>query len=147
MRAFGLLALLVVVPASLAAQADSSLPGWIRFRTQPSFELREPPIVTSPWLAGPRPGPAAAGARWAAGLARAVDSAQLALVTATRLRRLYGRRAVEPQDTVTRRDGVLGLSRRYADLNIDGQSRLEIRTERLKNHRCTAAQYLDLSSG
>lgn len=147
MRALAFLALLVIVPASLAAQADSSLPGWIRFRTQPSFELREPPIVTSPWLAGPRPGPAAAGARWEASLARAVDSAQRALRTATRLRRLYGRRAVEAQDTVTRRDGVLGLSRRYADLNIDGQSRLEIRTERIKNHRCTAAQYLDLSSG
>jgi hypothetical protein len=146
-RALGSLALLLLVPVLLAAQADSTPPRWIRFRTQPAFVLREPPIYSSPWLGGPRRDPAEAGKAWLEEVERASDSVRVAELTAYRLRRVYGRRAVAEEDTVTQRGGVLGLSRRYADLNIDGQSRLEIRTERIKNHRCTAAQYLDLSSG
>jgi hypothetical protein len=42
---------------------------------------------------------------------------------------------------------VLGLSKKYADLTVDGQVRLELRTDRLRNHRCGAAELLDPNSG
>ncbi|HEX2611438.1 MAG TPA: hypothetical protein VHK68_10545, partial [Gemmatimonadales bacterium] len=42
---------------------------------------------------------------------------------------------------------MLGLSKKYADLALDGQVRLELRTDRLRNERCGAAQLLDPNSG
>ena len=50
-------------------------------------------------------------------------------------------------DTLRSERGLLGVSRRYVDLTIDGQARLEIRTERLKNERCTPIELLDPNSG
>jgi hypothetical protein len=46
-------------------------------------------------------------------------------------------------DTLSARRGVLGLSRRYADLSLDGNARLEIRTDRTRNLRCNAFDLLD----
>ncbi len=147
MRALATLALLLLVPASLAAQADTALTRWLRFRSQAPLTLVEPGIYRSPWAGGPRPTPSEVGRAWAMSVARATDSARTARVTAYRLRQIYGRAAPPSPETDESGRGVLGLSSRYADLNIDGQSRLEIRTEKLKNHRCNAAQFLDLSSG
>jgi len=146
-RALATLALLLLVPASLAAQADTALTRWLRFRGQPPLTLVEPGIYRSPWAGGPRQTPEQVGEAWAASVARASDSARTARVTAHRLRRLYGRAALATADTAENRRGILGLSSSYADLDIDGQSRLEIRTEKVKNHRCTSSQFLDLSSG
>jgi hypothetical protein len=42
---------------------------------------------------------------------------------------------------------VLGLPSRYADLTIDGTARIEIRTDRVRNERCTPAALLDPASG
>ena len=42
---------------------------------------------------------------------------------------------------------MLGLSKKYADLAMDGQVRLEIRTDRLKNERCSPALLIDPNSG
>jgi hypothetical protein len=42
---------------------------------------------------------------------------------------------------------VLGLSKKYADLALDGQVRLELRTERLRNERCSPVLLLDPNSG
>ncbi|MGH7658099.1 MAG: hypothetical protein ACREL6_07675, partial [Gemmatimonadales bacterium] len=38
-------------------------------------------------------------------------------------------------------------SPKYADLTIDGSATLELRTDRTRNERCTAADLVDLSSG
>jgi len=145
-RALATLALLLVAPASLAAQADTAFTRWLRFPERVQLTLVEPGIYRSPWAGGPRRTPEQAGAAWAESVARSADSARTARATAHRLRRIYGRAAIPGAETPEER-GVLGLSSRYADLNIDGQSRVEIRTEKLKNHRCTSAQFLDLSSG
>ena len=42
---------------------------------------------------------------------------------------------------------MLGLPTKYADLSLDGQARLEVRTDRLKEERCTPALSLDPTSG
>lgn len=147
MRALATLALLLLVPASVAAQADTALTRWLRFPERAPLTLVEPGIYRSPWAGGPRRTPSEVGAAWAESVDRAIDSARVARITAHRLRRIYGRPALATADTGQAGRGLLGLSSRYADLNIDGQSRLEIRTEKLKNQRCTSAQFLDLRSG
>ena len=43
--------------------------------------------------------------------------------------------------------GILGLSKKYADLALDGQVRFELRTDRLRNERCGPALLLDPNSG
>ncbi len=139
------MALLLAVPVSLTAQGDTTFTRWLRFRTPAELELRLPPVFHRPWDGGPRRPGALALAAWDSALARTLDSIRTRRTTAWRLRRLYGARAVE--DSLPERRGVLGLSRRYADLSIEGNARLEIRSERLKNLRCTPAQYLDLNSG
>ncbi len=64
---------------------------------------------------------------------------------------LYGQ-AIRDQgpdsaQTPGQRRGVLGLSPKYADLALDGQVRLELRTDRLRNERCSPALLLDPNSG
>lgn len=148
MRALALTALLALVPATLLAQGDSTTSGWLRFRdAAPLPALKIPAIYQSPWAAGPRLSPEAVGQEWQDGVGRALDSIRTSRRTAWRLRRIYGRRAAETEESPAARQGVLGLDRRYADLNIEGTARVELRTERLKNLRCTPAQFLDLNSG
>jgi hypothetical protein len=53
----------------------------------------------------------------------------------------------ETQADAPERRGLLGLSERYADLDLEGEARLEIRTDRLRNERCTSAALLDPNSG
>jgi hypothetical protein len=50
-------------------------------------------------------------------------------------------------DSLRNERGLIGISRKYVDLTIDGNARLEIRTERLKNERCTPIELLDPNSG
>ncbi len=140
-------ALLLAAPAALAAQGDTTFTAWLRFRSPPGLELRTPAVFRSPWDGGVRRPATLARAAWDSALQSSLDSARARRTTAFRLRRLYGARAVSPEDSQPGRRGLLGLSRRYADLSLDGNARLEIRTERLKNLRCTSAQYLDLNSG
>jgi hypothetical protein len=42
---------------------------------------------------------------------------------------------------------ILGVSKKYADLALDGQVRFELRTDRLRNERCGPALLLDPNSG
>lgn len=148
-RVLAALALLAfAAPAALRAQGDTTFTAWLRFGTPAELELREPEIFRSPWAGGSRLGPARAGEAWAASVETYLDSLRAERARAWRLRRIYGRRAPGLEDSLaTDRRGVLGLSRKYADLNIDGQARTELRTEKLKNLRCTPAQLLDLNSG
>ncbi|MEO8294157.1 MAG: cell surface protein SprA [Gemmatimonadota bacterium] len=51
-----------------------------------------------------------------------------------------------PRQSEQRR-GVLGLPSQYANLAIDGTARVEIRSDRVRNERCTPAALLDPASG
>lgn len=147
-RALALLALPLLVPTSLQAQGDTSFVAWLRFRDAPPLTLSAPAILRSPWASGPRLSPAMVGRAWDSTVAQRLDSNRVARVTAWRLRRIYGQRAFATEDSTTgERPGPIGLSRRYADLNIDGTARMEVRTERLKNLRCTPSEFLDPNSG
>jgi hypothetical protein len=46
-----------------------------------------------------------------------------------------------------RRRNPLGLPSKYADLTLDGQARLEIRTDRVREERCSPALSVDPNSG
>jgi len=80
----------------------------------------------------------------------AADSSRQESQLSFRLRNLYG--LVEPVPVVedseqTRHRSLLGLPTKYADLTLDGQARLEIRTDRLREGRCTPTLSLDPNSG
>jgi len=67
-----------------------------------------------------------------------------------RLRSLYGlpfqvEEAVEEGKAPQR--NVLGLPTKYADLTLDGQARLEVRTDRTREEHCSPALLLDPNSG
>ena len=91
------------------------------------------------------------GLEWDSTVTAVLDSSRADRATALRYLTLYGEaiREARPEDreTPTARRGVLGLSPKYADLALDGQVRLELRTDRLRNERCNAALLLDPNSG
>jgi len=70
---------------------------------------------------------------------------------AFRLRNLYGIAELAPpaegEEGEPRHRNLLGLPTKYADLTLDGQARLEIRTDRVREEHCTAALSLDPNSG
>lgn len=145
-RVLAALAILALAPAALVAQNDTTFTGWLRFHTAEDLRLREPPVFRSPWAAGPRQ-PGSWVARWDSALSDTLAALLRTRAVSWRLRQIYGQRYVQPEDIPPERAGVLGVSRRYADLSIDGNARTELRTERLKNLRCTPSQILDLNSG
>ncbi len=99
------------------------------------------------------------GPRLAPGLRlEAFDSVVAATVAADRadrqlafrLRNLYGIADLPlagEEEGQPARKNVLGLPTKYADLTLDGQARLEIRTDRVREERCTPALSLDPNSG
>ena len=150
------LALLTALAAPAGAQVDSvhqpvadttaigvRLPPPVR-----TWSLQLPAAFTSPWLAGPRYLPALAGAQWQSALAASADSARVAGARNLLFMQLYGV-TTQSQDSVQalQQKGVLGISRNVVDLNLDGMIRLEIRTDRLRNERCTAFTLADPASG
>jgi hypothetical protein len=63
---------------------------------------------------------------------------------------LYGIRpqeAPETEDELTQEKNLLGLPTKYADLQMDGQVRLELRTDRTREERCSAALTLNPGTG
>jgi hypothetical protein len=140
--ALALILVLLLAPGHLTAQTDSAGPG-VRFSLPGTLPpLRIPPIYR---LADPgRRGAAEAiAAAWHAEMLRAVDSIRRDRQEAELLRVLYGQRpAASPSDR-----GLLGLGRQYADLAINGVAGLELRSDRIKNERCTAYQLQDPASG
>lgn len=83
--------------------------------------------------------------RWADSVRMALDSARERRAADFAARELFKNSAAVA--AVSDTGGFLGLDRRYADLSLDGQGRVEVRTERDKNERCTSYQLLDPSSG
>jgi hypothetical protein len=80
-----------------------------------------------------------------------LDSVRHERVAVLRSLALYGR---EVEETPPEEPGVpqgnrrvLGLSKKYADLALDGQVRFELRSDRLRNERCGPALLLDPNSG
>jgi len=88
--------------------------------------------------------PAGTGAAWDAAVLRSVDSARAARQEGALLRSIYGQSA---EGGVAADRGLLGLGRNYADLSLDGTAGLYLRSDRLKNHRCTPYQLQDPTSG
>ena len=62
---------------------------------------------------------------------------------------LYGASQLEADsaEAALQRKGLFGINRNLVDLTLDGNIRLELRADRLKNLRCTPASLSDPSSG
>jgi len=146
------LALLLTLSRPLVGQvADSTghapFPG-ARLAFPEELEgLREPAALRAPWLAGPRLPPELRIARYDSALARTLDSARAARAAGLRNLVLYGMAPAEPELEDQAGANPLGISKRYADLGLEGAVRLEIRTDRLRNERCTPIQLIDPGSG
>jgi hypothetical protein len=116
------------------------------------FALREPAVLRAPWLGAPRLPPALRTLAWDSTVSAVLDSTRAERATAFRYLTLYGEpvqaaRGPQGGEAPGARRGILGLSPKYADLTLDGQVRLELRTDRLRNERCNAALLLDPNSG
>ena len=84
-------------------------------------------------------------------LAEALAEERADRTVGLRLAALYGA-PILPVDSLQAglaadRRNPLGLPSKYADLALDGQARLEIRTDRVREERCTPALSVDPSSG
>jgi hypothetical protein len=160
LASLSLLLCLVAAPRLAQAQADSAhasadtvLTRWVPHFNVAPLRLREPAALRSPWLGAPRVTPKLAVMAWDSALAVTLDSVHRERARDYRYLALYGRGAVTsefeeaPPPGAENERGLLGLSRKYADLTIDGQARLDIRSDRLRNERCTAAEVFDPNSG
>ncbi|HET7026040.1 MAG TPA: cell surface protein SprA [Gemmatimonadales bacterium] len=151
MARFVALSLLLSVPLGLAAQATPApLPadtigphlvaGFppLRYTIVPPEAHRLAAVLL-------RHDGAARTARWADSLTVALDSARRRRSADFAARDLFKNNAAVA--AVSDTGGFLGIDRRYADLSLSGQARVEVRTQRDKNERCTSYQLLDPSSG
>ncbi|HVX87518.1 MAG TPA: hypothetical protein VG940_01220, partial [Gemmatimonadales bacterium] len=136
------LSLLLLAPAALAAQADSTAPG-VRFHLPGTLPPLQPSAFHLLARSALRPAAAEVAAEWGQGVERSLDAGREARADAALLRALYGR----PGETGEEGNGLLALGRRYTDLALDGSAGIELRTDRLKNHRCTPYQLQDPASG
>ncbi len=101
-------------------------------------------------MGGPRLGVAARLATFDAAVRTELAAERADRALGLRLRTLYGIADLLPEEEEEgnpQRRNVLGLSTKYADLSLDGQARLEVRTDRVKEERCTPALSLDPTSG
>ncbi len=101
-------------------------------------------------MGAPRNTPARSGQAWDSTLAVALDSTRRERALGLRSASIYG--APPPSGPVgveapALRRGIFGLSPESVDLSIEGQARLELRTERLRNERCSPLVLLDPNSG
>ncbi|HET8762312.1 MAG TPA: hypothetical protein VFM12_02790, partial [Gemmatimonadales bacterium] len=136
------LLVLALPRAALAQVPDSTLPPPpARFDIQMP-QLRQPAALRAPWLGGHE-----GLVQFDSAVSAALDSAHMARSNARRALTIYGRSAVDTTRAPEQRRGILGLDERYADLAIDGQASLDIRTERVKNERCTPAELNDPTAG
>jgi hypothetical protein len=146
------LALLLIVSRQLPGQQIDSAGGvpwpsaWIGFPGELE-DLREPGTMRAPWLGAERLPPALRLAAFDSALAGTLDSARVARAAGLRNLQLYGVADEAPVEEEERERRLLGLDKRYADLALEGEIRLELRSDRLRNERCTPLQLLDPGSG
>jgi hypothetical protein len=138
------------LPQAAAAQSDTTAFGLRLGFVQPPLSLQQPAALRAPWMGAPRVPPALRAAQFDSLLTASLAAERATRIVGVRLRTLYGT-PFEPEPELaegeTRRRGLLGLSKKYADLSLDGQARVEIRTDRTKEERCTPALALDPNSG
>ncbi len=108
--------------------------------------LRKPAVLQARWLGAPRVPVGVRLMRYDSTLGRVLDSARVSRAQALRYRQIFGVAGGDPLEEPPERR-VLGLDKRYADLGLEGVVRLEIRTDRFRNERCTSIQLLDPGSG
>ncbi|MGH2708960.1 MAG: hypothetical protein ACRDJK_11780, partial [Actinomycetota bacterium] len=139
-----LCALPAVLSGQVAVRSDTTEMG-VRLRfPEPPLRLQEPAALRAPWLGA---SPTALGTfQYDSLVERALDSARVERALVQRTLQIYGRSAETLPGAEPERE-TLGIEKRYADLGLEGQIRLEIRTDRLRNERCTVIQLLDPGSG
>jgi len=151
------LTLLVLLSASgLAAQQPDSLAGVRRLRLrQDTLRLVLPPdLLGAGWLVASRPTPARLAGQWADSVRtrlalRAAGRWHAALLgadTAAAEPAAAPAAVPQPLPEATARQ-PLQLLRQYADLNLQVNSRFELRFDRLRNLRCTPSEVNQLGSG
>ena len=142
--------LLSLMPAVVAAQAPSGDIGVQASFNLPLPSLQQPAEARAPWLGAPMVSPTQAGQRWQQQLDGRLAQQRIEWASTRRMAALYGANNLTVQlseSNQAERKTLLGIPSKYADLSIDGSAFLEIRTDRLKNLRCTPAQLLDQNSG
>ena len=131
--------LLLFAPVALAAQEVDTLPRLpVRFGV-PMPRLTEPAAFRAPWLGAVTPRMAS----YDSAVSAALDSTRIARAMLIRQAAIYGVAPRTAADTVPAAPPgnrqILGGLEKYADLSLDGQARVDVRTERVHNERCTAA--------
>ena len=93
--------------------------------------LRQPRALQAPWIAAPRLPPALRIAQYDSVLNVMLDSARAARTLGQRNLLLYGVSPAEAEGAEEEEQSrnPLGISKRYADLGLEGAVRLEIRTD------------------
>jgi hypothetical protein len=138
------------LPRLLSAQADTSGLGLRLSFHQAPLVLQPPEVLRFTWMGAPRGTPALHRAEFDSTLAATLDSARTARALGLRLLTIY-RTPLEESEQVgegePRRKNLLGLPTKYADLTLDGQARLEVRTDRVREEHCTPILLLDPDSG
>ena len=126
---------LLWLPRVLYAQADTTEPG-LRLRfAYPPLALQQPAALRAPWMGGGRPVPVARVAAFDSTVSAMLAADRADRLLALRLKTIYGIPEQPPEELgeqQPRRRNLLGLPTKYADLTLDGQARLEIRTDRLR---------------
>jgi hypothetical protein len=149
------LALLLTLSRPLVGQvADSTgrvpFPGATLSFPEHLEGLHEPELLRRPWGVGHRIPTALRLAQYDSVLAAALDSARAVRNVGLRNLQLYGISPALAEEEVvpeSEQNNPLGVSRRVADLGLEGAVRLELRSDRLRNERCAPYQLLDPSSG
>ncbi|MGH7579584.1 MAG: hypothetical protein ACREM9_05385, partial [Gemmatimonadales bacterium] len=139
------------LPQAVAAQADST-PGLRLGFGLPALTLEEPAVLRAPWMGAPHRTPALRRAAFDSTLAATLAEDRAERAVGLRLLTLYGTPIVPAAELaqgeeVVQRRNPLGLPSKYADLTLDGQARLEIRTDRVREERCSPALSVDPNSG
>jgi hypothetical protein len=152
-RILVVLGCLVGLPRAVAAQSDTTVPGAQFGFGVPAFSLEEPAVLRAPWMGAPRSTPALRGAAFDSSLAVTLAADRMERAAGLRMLALYGTplrplaELGQGEEGLARRRNPLGLPSKYADLTLDGQARLEVRTDRVREERCSPALSVDPNSG
>jgi hypothetical protein len=140
---------LFALPRLLCAQADTTGFGVRLGFAEAPLVLQQPAVLRFTWLGAPRSTPAARRAEFDSTLAATLDSMHTVRAVGFRLLTIYRTPLVEPEpvEGEARHKNLLGLPTKYADLSLDGQARLEVRTDRVREEHCTPILLLDPDSG